>query len=58
MPLKMFVENQSDKWHSFQMTPIVVDVDDAGEKPVQLIWRGTPDAATRNTNYGQFVRTK
>lgn len=58
MPLKMFVENQSDKWHSFQMTPIVVDVDDAGEKPVQLIWRGTVDAATRNTNYGQFVRTK
>jgi hypothetical protein len=58
IPLKMLTTNQSDKWHSFQMTPIVVDVDDAGEKPVQVIWRGTIDAATRNTNYGQFVRTK
>lgn len=58
IPLKMLTENQSDKWHSFQMTPIVVDVDDAGEKPVQLIWRGTAEADKRNTNFGQFVRTK
>ena len=58
IPLKMLTKNQSDKWHSFQMTPIVVDVDDAGEKPVQLIWRGTAEADKRNTNFGQFVRTK
>lgn len=58
IPVAVFVKNQNEKWHSFQMTPIVRDVDDAAEKPVEIIWRGTADAATRNTNFGQFVRSK
>jgi hypothetical protein len=58
IPLKMVEANQSEKWHSFQMTPVVVDVDDAGEKPVNVVWRGTADFDKRNTNFGQFVRTK
>jgi hypothetical protein len=58
VPMSMLTTNQSAKWHSFQMTPILIDVDEADDKPVQLIWRGTADVATRNTNLGHFVRTK
>ena len=58
IPVKAIEESQNEKWHSFQMTPILSDVDDAGEKPVEIIWRGTAEARTRNTNYGQFVRRR
>jgi hypothetical protein len=58
MPIELLTSNQSEAWHSFQMTPVVVDVDNADEKPVRLVWRGTKDVDTRNTNYGHFVRAK
>ncbi|MGC3966467.1 MAG: metallophosphoesterase [Pirellulales bacterium] len=58
LPDETFVKSQNDKWHSFQMTPILADVDDANEQPVEIIWRGTTEARTRNTNYGQFVRKR
>jgi len=58
IPLEMLTKNQHEKWHSFQFTPILSDVDDVAEKPAQLIWRGTAEANERSTNYGHFVRTK
>ena len=58
VPIAVLETNQSRDWHSFQMTPVVVDVDDAAEKPVELIWRGTPKHATVNSNFGHFVRVK
>jgi hypothetical protein len=58
VPMTALTKNQSADWHSFQMTPVVIDVDDANEKPAQIIWRGTADFATRSTNFGHFVRSK
>lgn len=58
IPLEMLVKNQSENWHSFQMTPILTDVDDPTDQRLQMVWRGTAEAAVRNTNFGQFVRAK
>jgi hypothetical protein len=58
IPVTLLTANQSDKWHSFQMTPILSDVDDSGDSPVEIIWRGTSDVHTANTSYGHFVRAK
>ena len=58
VPISALTKNQTADWHSFQMTPVVVDIDDANEKPAQIIWRGTADFATRSTNFGHFVRSK
>jgi hypothetical protein len=58
IPIATFVKNQNEKWHSFQMTPILADVDDAGEQPTEIVARGTTEARTRNTNYPHFVRKR
>jgi len=58
LPINLVERNQSSDWHSFQMTPILIDVDNADEDPVELIWRGTRNHATVNTNFGHFVRVK
>ena len=56
VPIGTVERNQSDKWHSFQATPIVVDFDETDQKPAKAVWRGTADYETQNTNWGQFVR--
>jgi hypothetical protein len=58
IPVVLFEKSQNENWHSFQFTPIVNDVDDAGEKPVRLIWRGSTTIDKTNTNWGQFVRVR
>ncbi|MBL9091495.1 MAG: hypothetical protein JNL96_09745, partial [Planctomycetaceae bacterium] len=58
IPIATFVKNQNEKWHSFQMTPILADVDDAGEQPTEIVARGTTEARTRSTNYPHFVRKR
>jgi hypothetical protein len=42
---------------SLQMTAVVSDVDEAGQMPARVLWRGTSEVAERNTNFGQFVLT-
>ena len=32
------------------------DVDEAGDKPCRVLWRGTADVDQRNSGYGHFVR--
>ncbi|MEX2188004.1 MAG: sugar-binding protein, partial [Pirellulales bacterium] len=55
LPLRFITANQSD-WQSLQLTAIVEDTDEAGKKPVRVVWRGSNQLDERNTNYGQFVR--
>jgi hypothetical protein len=57
IPAAMFIQAQGANWQGFQLTPILSDVDDASEKPVEIVWRGTSDVHQRNVNYGQFQRT-
>lgn len=52
------VKSQGKDWHSFQMTPVIVDVDDSDDSPANIIWRGTASYSTANTNFGQFVRSE
>jgi hypothetical protein len=55
LPLRFITANQRD-WQSVQLTAIVEDTDEAGQKPVRVVWRGSNQLDERNTNYGQFVR--
>jgi hypothetical protein len=54
LPLETISEFQKDP-HSIQLTAVVTDVDEAGQPPARVLWRGTSDVSTRNTNFGQFV---
>lgn len=55
LPLEFVTANQP-VWQSIQLTAIVDDVDEAGKKPARVLWRGSNQAAERNTNFGHFVR--
>lgn len=56
IPAAVLNEVYGDTWRDFQMSLIVLDVDAAGEKSANIIWRGTRDYGSRSTNFGQFVR--
>lgn len=56
IPLAALMAEQGQDWQTFQATAAVVDIDDANEKPVRVLWRGTPDLDKRNTNWGQFAK--
>lgn len=55
VPLEVLKRFQGPSPQGFQLTPIVVDVDQPDEMPCRVVWRGTADVDQRNTNYGQFV---
>jgi hypothetical protein len=57
IPVGVLAKHQGEDWTTFQMTPIVIDVDDVSDEPARLIWRGTKDVDRQNTNFGHFVRT-
>jgi hypothetical protein len=54
VPLELISNNQPEL-HSLQLTAVVSDLDEAGQKPARVLWRGTSDVNERNTNFGQFV---
>jgi hypothetical protein len=56
LPLEMITKHQGAGWQSIQCTLVVNDVDEAGQAPSRVVWRGTRDVGQRNTNFGQFVR--
>ena len=54
LPLNVIKAAQPDP-HSIQLTAVVSDVDEEGQKPARVLWRGTSDVDARNTNFGHFV---
>lgn len=56
IPIEVLIADQGINWHSFQATVAIMDVDQTGEKPCRILWRGTPEIDQRNTNWGQFIR--
>ena len=56
IPIDFVTKTQGAAWHSVQLTPIVHDADQTGEKPCRIVWRGTEEVERRNVNFGHFVR--
>ncbi|MEE2780926.1 MAG: metallophosphoesterase [Planctomycetota bacterium] len=55
IPAKVFSDSQDGKWHSFQAAVLLEDVDEPGESPTGLIWRGTREVRKNNRGYGHFL---
>ena len=59
IPASLISEKQGgETWHSFQMTAIVNDVDEAEKVASRVLWHGTAEVDSRNSGYGHFVRTR
>ena len=56
IPLSLLQRPQGKDWKSLQATVVVHDVDEAGQPPARILWRGTQKYQRKSTNYGQFVR--
>ncbi len=56
LPVSLLTSQQGKSWHSFQCTPMALDVDDEQEEPVGVVWRGTRALRKSNKNFGHFVR--
>ena len=48
--------NQPNGWSSFQMSAAYNDVDEPDAEPAIVVWRGSRNIRSQNTNYAQFVR--
>ena len=55
IPAKILTDTQGEKWHSFQAAVLLEDVDEAGQSPSGLIWRGTRAVRKNNRGYGHFM---
>lgn len=55
LSLDAITAHQPD-WRSIQLTAVVSDVDESGQPPARVLWRGTSDVDERNTNFGHFVQ--
>jgi hypothetical protein len=56
IPIEALTTAQPDHWRGFQFTGVLNDLDEPGETRCRLVWRGSNDVDSRNTNFGQFVR--
>ena len=55
IPSEILTGRQGENWHSFQATVLLADVDEEGQSPSELIWRGTREVRKNNRGYGHFV---
>ncbi len=55
IPAEMLTGQQGKDWHSFQATVLLEDVDEEGQSPSELIWRGTREVRRNNRGYGHFM---
>ncbi len=55
IPAEILTGRQGENWHSFQATVLLADVDEEGQSPSELIWRGTRAVRKNNRGYGHFV---
>ena len=58
MPLMRVHQLQNEEWDSFQLAAVLVDVDEEDGDATEVVWRGTQDVRSRNTNFARFVREK
>jgi len=58
VPLSLLERTQGKDWKSLQVTVVVHDVDEQGQPPARILWRGTQNYERQNIHYGQFVRKK
>ena len=56
IPLEFITASQGADWQNFQLSAAVSDQDEASEKPARIVWRGSEQFDSRNTNFGHFVR--
>lgn len=47
---------QGGDWDSFQMAAVMADVDEPGARPSRVVWRGSSEIGSRNTNFARFSR--
>lgn len=54
IPSTTLIEAQGTEWESFQLNVVMLDVDEANDEDLQILWRsGTGDGGV-NTNYAHF----
>ncbi len=58
LPAKALNDFQDAEWTDFQLSAIYSDFDEPDAKPSEIIWRGSRDVRSRNTNYGLFERSE
>ncbi|MFO0946621.1 MAG: sugar-binding protein [Planctomycetota bacterium] len=58
VPVTLFNRGKNVDWHSFQLGVVQEDIDQEGDKPNEILWRGSKDYLKRNTNFGHFLNTK
>jgi hypothetical protein len=56
IPLRSVRRAQGDDWHSVQMSVVVHDFDEQGQRPSQVLWRGSRNVHENNVGYGYLVR--
>lgn len=54
LPLEI-ISSEQPEVHNLQLTAVVSDVDEPGQPPARVLWRGTSEVFERNTNFGHFV---
>ena len=57
LPIRCLTRPQGTDWQSFQLTPVVHDVDAAQDHGCIIVWRGTPGVRRQNTNLAHFFRS-
>ena len=55
IPAEILTDRQGKGWHSFQASVLLEDVDEQGQSPSRLIWRGTREVHRSNSGYGHFL---
>ena len=55
IPAEILTDRQGIAWHSFQASVLLEDVDEQGQAPSRLIWRGTREVHRNNSGYGHFL---
>lgn len=54
-PISALSSRQGAQWHSLQMTVYVRDIDQVGDTPCQVLWRGTKNVDKSNAGYAYFM---
>lgn len=56
LPRPLLQVHQGEGWKDFQYTTILEDVDNPGDEPCWILWRGTRNYRRRNSGFAYIVR--
>ena len=56
LPIKLLNDSQNGNWQNYQAAVVIRDVDEDGQQPSRVLWRGSRDIEKSNLGYGYFVR--